>query len=123
MNKTTHITDSRCRHSGPRAARHQGRHSGLHTARGDPESFLTSASRRKRLPAYAGMTAVAAAVALAVVAAPAQAQTYPQRPVRAVVPFPPGGGTDILARLLLQRLGDRLGGACVIANPAGAAGL
>ncbi|HUP95598.1 MAG TPA: tripartite tricarboxylate transporter substrate-binding protein, partial [Burkholderiales bacterium] len=52
----------------------------------------------------------------------AQAQSYPERPVRAVVPFPAGGGTDILARLLLQRMSERLGANFVIDNRAGAGG-
>ena len=64
---------------------------------------------------------ILAAVALCT-AAPLQAQTYPQRPVRAVVPFPAGGGTDILARLLLQRMSERLGTNFVIDNRAGAGG-
>lgn len=38
------------------------------------------------------------------------AQSYPERPVRFVVPYPPGGGNDILARVLAEKLGDRLGG-------------
>src|SRR6188508_3177307 len=65
--------------------------------------------------------AIAAAVALVTVCA-AHAQSYPERPVRAVVPFPAGGGTDILARLLLQRMSERLGANFVIDNRAGAGG-
>lgn len=52
----------------------------------------------------------------------APAQTYPDRAVRVVVPFPAAGGTDILARLLLQRLAERLGANFVIDNRAGAGG-
>ena len=52
-----------------------------------------------------------------------EAQTYPDRAVRAVVPFPAAGGTDILARLLLGRMSDRLGANFVIDNRAGAGGL
>jgi tripartite-type tricarboxylate transporter receptor subunit TctC len=55
-------------------------------------------------------------------AAGAQAQSYPDRPVRVVVPFPAAGGTDILARLLLQRMAERLGANFVIDNRAGAGG-
>ena len=51
-----------------------------------------------------------------------QAQRYPERPVRAVVPFPAGGGTDILARLLLQKVSERMGANFVIDNRAGAGG-
>ena len=64
---------------------------------------------------------LAAAVSCLVVDA-AHAQSYPERPVRAVVPFPAGGGTDILARLLLQRMSERLGANFVIDNRAGAGG-
>ena len=53
----------------------------------------------------------------------ASAQThYPTRPVRVIVPFPAGGGTDILARLIAQELGDRLRQAFYVENIAGAAG-
>jgi 3-hydroxybutyryl-CoA dehydrogenase len=51
----------------------------------------------------------AVAVALLVLAAPASAQDYPNRPVRLVVPFPPGGINDIVARVISQHLGERLG--------------
>jgi tripartite-type tricarboxylate transporter receptor subunit TctC len=51
------------------------------------------------------------------------AQSYPTRPVRLVVPFPPGGGTDTLARMIVQRLGDALGQPVVIDNRGGADGI
>ena len=48
------------------------------------------------------------------------AQTYPSRPVRWIVPYPPGGATDIPARLIGQYLSERLGQQFVIENRSGA---
>jgi tripartite-type tricarboxylate transporter receptor subunit TctC len=69
-----------------------------------------------------GRRALAGAAA-AFIAGPAAAQGWaPSRPVRMIVPFPPGGGSDILGRLLVQRIGDGLGQPFVVENRGGAGG-
>ena len=69
------------------------------------------------------MTKILVALAAgAVLSLPATAETWPQRPVRFIVPFPPGGATDIAARLLGQKLGEIWGQTVVIENRGGAGG-
>src|SRR5262249_18752388 len=52
----------------------------------------------------------------------AQAQTYPSRPITIVVPFPAGGPTDALARVLAERMKAALGQSVIVDSPTGAAG-
>jgi tripartite-type tricarboxylate transporter receptor subunit TctC len=67
-----------------------------------------------------GVIVLAAATAWS--AATACAQTYPSRPINVIVPFPPGGNTDIMARALQNEISRTLGQTVVIINKGGAAG-
>jgi tripartite-type tricarboxylate transporter receptor subunit TctC len=62
------------------------------------------------------------ALLFALVSCCALAQAYPSRPLHVIVPFPPGGPTDVLGRVLGQGLSDALGQPAVVENKAGAAG-
>jgi len=68
---------------------------------------------------------LAAGLSLCAAAAFAQqaAAGYPNKPVRVIVPVASGGGTDIIARIVMTKLGEQLGGAFVIDNRAGAGGI
>jgi len=66
-------------------------------------------------------TAAAALIALVSFSDGALAQAYPSKPVRLIAPFPPGGSTDVLARIVAQKLGDSLGRQVIVENRPGAA--
>lgn len=59
---------------------------------------------------------------MAIAAAPAGAQAYPVKPIRFIVPYPPGGSTDVAGRIVAQELGDVLGQQVVVENRSGAGG-
>ena len=65
----------------------------------------------------------AALLSSVLLALPCFAQTYPDKPIKWVVPYPPGGTTDVVARSIAQAMGERLGVAIVIENKGGAAGV
>src|SRR5262245_879491 len=74
--------------------------------------------------AFSGHSIPAAAlVALVGLSAPVQAQDYPVKPVRVIVPFAPGGGSDITARVFSAKLSEYLGQQFVVDNRGGAGGL
>jgi tripartite-type tricarboxylate transporter receptor subunit TctC len=79
---------------------------------------IATGLRRRRLLGAAVLAALAAPGVIR-----AQGAWRPARPVRLVVPYPPGGATDILARLVAQRLGDRFGQPIVVDNRPGANGI
>jgi len=70
---------------------------------------------------FAGALACAAIALMA--SAVAQAQTFPERSIRLVVAFPPGGATDVLARILAAGLTDELGQTVLVDNKGGASGI
>ncbi len=67
-------------------------------------------------------TLAATALALAF-SMPAVAQDYPSRPVRVIVPYPPGGPTDVIVRVVANRLTESLGQQVIVENRAGASGM
>ncbi|HWF96561.1 MAG TPA: tripartite tricarboxylate transporter substrate binding protein [Xanthobacteraceae bacterium] len=68
----------------------------------------------------AGLLLALTALALT---APVMAQDYPSKPVRLIIPFPPGGSNDVVGRLIAQQLSDRLGKQVVVDNRGGAGGV
>src|ERR1700737_3926347 len=74
---------------------------------------------RRNLLRTAGLAVVAASGAGL---EQASAAGYPERPIKVIVPFAPGGPTDIMARILGTYLGKALGGTIVVENPAGRGG-
>ena len=71
-----------------------------------------------KIPAKAAFT-----LAAALVAATVHAQAFPTKPVRIMVPYAPGGGTDIISRQLAQKLSESWGQSVFVENRAGANGI
>ncbi|MCC7486417.1 MAG: tripartite tricarboxylate transporter substrate binding protein [Burkholderiales bacterium] len=70
-----------------------------------------------------GLAALCVALACSVAGAAAFAQDYPSRPIRFILPFAPGGGTDVVARLLARKMYESLGQQVVIDNRPSAGGI
>ena len=71
---------------------------------------------------FNGVTALLTTLVLVAISMPADAQTFPTRPVRIVVPFTPGGANDVIARVVAQRLTEPLGQQVLVDNRGGAGG-
>jgi len=80
---------------------------------------LRKLSRRQSLR----LTAFSLIAATASARVSAEQSTYPSKPVKLVIPYPPGGGTDITGRAMAQKLSDILGQSVVIENKPGATGM
>ena len=88
--------------------------------KGFPERLGAASQRRRHAMAWVGSTLAAAALMAVPTAAFA---AYPDKPIRLVVPFPPGGAVDFYARVVQPALGEVLGQPVIIENKAGASGM
>lgn len=88
-------------------------------------SWPSPPAKPQREIAIAACLVLAAGLTLqapAVTAQPAASGAWPAKPLRWIIPWPPGGGADVIGRLTVQRLSDALGQAIVVENRAGASG-
>src|ERR1700712_3860547 len=81
---------------------------------------MTKFPFNRRRASMAGLIALAAALVMPQVAS---AQTYPTRPIRLILPFGPGGVADVTARVVTEKLGEKLGQRFIIENMPGAGGI
>ncbi len=83
--------------------------------------MISLSRQRHAMARLMGLAILASSVGLPLLA---QAQaSYPTHPLKLIVPFPPGGGVDLIGRLVAQKLGDRLGQSVVVENKGGASAI
>jgi tripartite-type tricarboxylate transporter receptor subunit TctC len=86
--------------------------------------MIDSSRRTRQVPVIAVPIAVAIiATAFTFLVAPAHGQTYPNRPIKIIAPFPPGNAADVASRAMIDRLAQRLGQPVVVDNRSGGAGI
>src|SRR5262249_61694429 len=76
----------------------------------------------RRMPSRSPRSAAAALLLFTAGTAELAAQSYPERVIRIVNPFPPGGSVDVTARMLAQKLSENIGQQVIVENRAGAGG-
>jgi tripartite-type tricarboxylate transporter receptor subunit TctC len=108
-----------CRHSALRA---KSRHSGRFWTHWNCDTVDFAKGRTMKLRRRTFLHLAAAAVALPAVSRVATAQVYPSRPITMVVPYAPGGNTDVNARVVAQQMRGPLGQPVIIENVSGADG-
>src|SRR5712691_2541154 len=90
--------------------------------RAEPARGPVSLGGDNMLRKFASVAACIAAAAAVFPGAASAQSDYPNKPLRLIVPFPPGGSTDIIGRIVAQRLGEKLGQQIVVDNRGGAGG-
>jgi len=73
--------------------------------------------------ALSAFTALSGSLAISTAISPAMADDYPSRPIRLIIPFPPGGSNDVVGRIVANQLGQKLGQTVFVDNRAGAGGV
>src|SRR5215218_7219402 len=88
----------------------------------DPTRIAGSSRRRRGAHAMTITLRIIAALLALFAAGASHAQNYPTKQVRTICPYPPGGPTDVIARLVAQKLQEHLGGQFYVENLSGAGG-